>query len=65
MDQGWEETMDASLTYLLKTSLAKNAKESATLPNSALDMPSEVDSLLKHIQMVLDRLAKGARLIVQ
>ena len=37
-DQGWEETMDASLTFLLKTALAKNVKESATLPNSALDV---------------------------
>ena len=25
-------------------------------------MPSEIDTLLKHIQMVLDRLGKGARL---
>lgn len=28
-------------------------------------MPTEVDSLFKHVQMVLDRLAKGSRLTFQ
>ena len=37
-EQGLEETMDASLTYLLKTALAKNMKESATLSNTALEV---------------------------
>ena len=38
LDQGFQETADASLTFLLKTSLAKNAKASATLSNSVLDV---------------------------
>lgn len=37
-DQGCEEAMDASLTYLLKTSLAKNAKENAIIHSSALEV---------------------------
>jgi PTHB1 C-terminus len=37
-EQGMEETMDASLTYLLKTALAKNTKESATLSNTTLEV---------------------------
>lgn len=35
---GWEELVDASLTYLLKTSLAKNVKETASLPGGALEV---------------------------
>lgn len=37
-EQGWEETMDLSLTFLLKTSLAKSAKETTTLTSSALEV---------------------------
>ena len=37
-EQGLEETMDATLTYLLKTALAKNTKESATLSNTTLEV---------------------------
>jgi Bardet-Biedl syndrome 9 protein len=61
-EQGWEEVVEASLTYLLKTALAKNAKESALVTN-ALEMPENSDKLKKHFGMVIDRLAKGARLI--
>ena len=35
---GWEELVDASLTYLLKTSLAKNVKDTASLPAGALEV---------------------------
>lgn len=61
-EQGWEEVVEASLTYLLKTALAKTAKDSALMTNS-LEIPENSDKLKKHIGMVLDRLAKGARLI--
>ena len=30
-----------------------------------VQLPSDLDGLLKHIQMVLDRLGKGGRLIVE
>lgn len=30
LEQGWEETVDASITYALKTSLSKNSKETTS-----------------------------------
>lgn len=63
LDQGWEETIEASTTYLLKTCLAKNVKESASLSNVVLEIPVNTDRLLKHIAMVFDRIGKGARLL--
>jgi PTHB1 C-terminus len=38
--KGWEESVDTALTYLLKTSLAKNAKETAILPATAIEVNS-------------------------
>lgn len=64
-DQGWEETVNAAITHLLRTSLAKNVKESATLTNVTLEMPNSIDSLKKHLLVLVDRLDKGGRLIVQ
>jgi Bardet-Biedl syndrome 9 protein len=61
VDQGWEDTVDASSTYLLKTSLAKNVKDSAIMqPN--IETIDNVDKLIKHIAMVFDRLSKGGQL---
>jgi PTHB1-like protein involved in ciliary biogenesis len=34
VDEGWEERADAALTHLLRTTLAKNAKEASTVPSS-------------------------------
>jgi len=60
-EQGWEEITDAAMTHLLRTSLAKSAKESAVAP-APLSMPADTNKLKKHITIVCDRLAKGARL---
>jgi Bardet-Biedl syndrome 9 protein len=49
------------MTHLLRTCLAKNAKESAAVPQP-LAMPIDTTKLKKHITIVCDRLAKGARL---
>lgn len=62
INQGWEETVDAAMTYCLKTSLAKTPKSIANL-SSNLEMPNSVDSLTKHITMVVDRISKGFKLI--
>eukprot|EP00752_Nemacystus_decipiens_P002953 g2744.t1 len=67
-DQGWEECVDAAMTHLLRTSLAKVAKESA--PSAAgqtppLSMPPDTAKLKKHISIVCDRLNKGARLALR
>lgn len=64
VEQGWEESVDLSLTYLLKTALAKNQKDSVALTSTAIELPSDIDQLRKHINLVIDRLSKGARLAV-
>ena len=61
-EQGWEECVDAAMTHLLRTSLAKSAKEAAAVPQP-LDMPSDTSKLKKHITIVCDRLARGARIV--
>jgi Bardet-Biedl syndrome 9 protein len=60
--QGWEEVVESTLTYLLKTVLAKNAKETAVVTTS-IEILDNVDKLTKHIAMVVDRLSKGGRLM--
>ncbi|CAM9284783.1 unnamed protein product, partial [Ectocarpus sp. 12 AP-2014] len=64
--RGWEESVDAAVTHLLRTSLAKVAKDAA--PPSAgqtppLSMPADTVKLKKHLSIVFDRLNKGARLV--
>lgn len=60
--QEWEEIVESTLTYLLKTVLAKNAKETAVVTTS-IEILDNVDKLTKHIAMVVDRLSKGGRLM--
>jgi Bardet-Biedl syndrome 9 protein len=60
-DQGWEDTVEASVTYLLKTSLAKNAKDAVAM-NPQIEAVEDVEKVIKHIMMVFDRLGKGASL---
>uniref|UniRef100_A0A2C9K7V7 PTHB1 N-terminal domain-containing protein n=1 Tax=Biomphalaria glabrata TaxID=6526 RepID=A0A2C9K7V7_BIOGL len=61
-DQGWEETVDASITHLLRTVMAKSAKDQAVNP-SPLTPPEDTSKLKKHIALFCDRLGKGARLV--
>lgn len=61
-DQGWEERIDASMTHLLRTSLAKTAKDTAGVP-PPLTMPADTAKLKKHITYVCDRLSKGSLLL--
>lgn len=60
-EQGWDEMVDASLTHLLRTTLAKSGKDAATqaMSGSALTMPADTTKLKKHITLVCDRLSKG------
>lgn len=62
VEQGWEEIVDASLTYLLRTSLAKNVKDSVLISHQ-LEPLDDVEKLTKHIGMVFDRLGKGGKLM--
>ena len=60
-EHGWEETVDASMTYLLKTSLATDGRETVAL-SATLDTQVDLEGLKRRIQMVVDRLGKGARI---
>nr|KAF6417884.1 Bardet-Biedl syndrome 9 [Rousettus aegyptiacus] len=59
---GWEETVDAAISHLLKTCLSKSSKEQALTLGSRLDVPKDTSRLKKHITLLCDRLAKGGRL---
>ncbi len=61
--QGWEESVDASISQLLRTCLAKSAKDQAVNP-TPLTMTTDPTKLKKHIAQMCDRLLKGARLVV-
>lgn len=62
-EQGWEELIDAAMTHLLRTVLAKNKKESASVPQP-LAVPKDTSKLVKHIALVFDRIMKGAKIVV-
>jgi Bardet-Biedl syndrome 9 protein len=59
---GWEETVDANLTHLLRTALSRNSKESSTSPQP-LVASADGTKVKKHLTIVLDRLCKGATLV--
>ncbi|KAK7112873.1 protein PTHB1-like isoform X2 [Littorina saxatilis] len=61
-EQGWQEMTDAAVTHLLRTVLAKSAKDAAVNP-SPLSIPSDTGKVKKHIALLCDRLGKGARLM--
>ena len=58
---GWEEATNAAMTYLLRTKLAKNAKESGAT-QADLQFPTSTEKVKKHITIVFDRISKGSRL---
>mmetsp|Transcript_21979 Transcript_21979/g.38663 ORF Transcript_21979/g.38663 Transcript_21979/m.38663 type:complete len:878 (+) Transcript_21979:165-2798(+) len=60
-EQGWEEQVDASLIHILRTSLARNAKDRSALP-PPMKVPQDTLKLKKRITNVVDRLANGGRI---
>merc|ERR1712232_303183 len=60
-EQGWEEQVDISLSHLLRTSLARNAKDRSALP-PPMKVPPDTTKLRKRITTVVDRLASGGRI---
>jgi len=61
LEQGWEECTEAAMTHLLRTSLAKSAKEAVGL-STQLTPLADTNKLKKHIGLVCERLARGGRL---
>ncbi|XP_072859901.1 protein PTHB1 isoform X2 [Pogona vitticeps] len=59
---GWEESVDASVSHLLKTCLSKSSKDHALTLSNQLYIPKDTNRLKKHITLLYDRLAKGGRM---
>uniref|UniRef100_A0A8C8SPY3 Bardet-Biedl syndrome 9 n=1 Tax=Pelusios castaneus TaxID=367368 RepID=A0A8C8SPY3_9SAUR len=59
---GWEESVDAAISHLLRTCLSKSSKEQALTYTNQLNIPKDTSRLKKHITLLCDRLAKGGRL---
>eukprot|EP00742_Colponemidia_sp_Colp-10_P002939 GILJ01003136.1.p1 GENE.GILJ01003136.1~~GILJ01003136.1.p1 ORF type:complete len:868 (-),score=153.08 GILJ01003136.1:19-2622(-) len=64
LEQGWEEYTDAAMVNLLRSSLAKNVREQTAVPGN-LVMSADTSKLIRHINIVCERLAKGAKLVVK
>jgi hypothetical protein len=60
-EQGWEERIGAAMTYLLRTTLAKNARE-ASVQQVEMVMPEDTKKTRKHIKVVCERVGKGTAL---
>ncbi|XP_070300099.1 protein PTHB1-like isoform X2 [Salvelinus sp. IW2-2015] len=61
--QGWEESVDAAVSHLLRTCLSHSPKDQArSLSTSQLSMPKDTVRLKKHITLLCDRLGKGGQL---
>ncbi|OCT76065.1 protein PTHB1 isoform X1 [Xenopus laevis] len=59
---GWEESVDAALSHLLRTCLSKSSKEQALNLTSHLSIPKDTSRLKKHITLLCERMSKGGRL---
>ena len=54
--------MDAAITHLLRTVMARSAKDQSVNP-SPLNTPPDTSKVKKHIALFCDRVGKGARLV--
>jgi len=54
--------VEASMTHLLRTVLARNSKESA-VSVGPLSAAVDTQRVRKHLSLVLERVAKGMRLV--
>ncbi|CAG9760691.1 unnamed protein product [Ceutorhynchus assimilis] len=56
--QSWEDVMDASLCYLLRTVMAKTEKDKLRAPHTSFDEVKDLTKFEKHLSLVLERLSK-------
>lgn len=61
--QGWQETTDAALTFVLRTSLAKPGRENQGATPITLEEAKETSRIKKHVSSVMDRITKGGKLV--
>ena len=62
LEQGWEETTDAALVHLLRTALAKGAREAGAGVAPLGGLPQDTTRLKKHVAVLCERLSKGGSL---
>ena len=60
--QGWEECVNSAMMHLLRTVLAKSAKDSASVVQP-LKFPRSTSKLQKHLTIVLKRIKAGGDLM--
>lgn len=63
---GWQEIVDAAIFSILKTTLSLSQSDSAMNIQShtaAIEIPDSTNKLKKHLSILVDRVAKGGRLI--
>jgi len=60
---GWEEMVEASITFVLKTALSKNPKSTTTLNINALSMPVDIETLKQRISLLFVKLEEGGSIM--
>lgn len=61
--QSWEDTIDASACFLLRTVLAKTEKDKLRAPHTSFEEVKDIAKVEKHITQVLERVAKKDALL--
>ncbi|XP_057670640.1 protein PTHB1 isoform X1 [Diorhabda carinulata] len=56
--QNWEDVMDATLGYLLRTYLAKSEKDKLRLSQTNIEKVTDISKVEKHLVQVLERISK-------
>lgn len=61
--QNWEDTIDASACFLLRTVLAKTEKDKLRAPHTSFEEIKEIGKVEKHVTQVLERVSKKGALL--
>ncbi|XP_050497856.1 protein PTHB1 isoform X2 [Diabrotica virgifera virgifera] len=56
--EDWEDVMDAALSYLLRTSLAKSEKDKLRISQSNVEKVTDISKMEKRLVQVLERISK-------
>ncbi|CAG9853875.1 unnamed protein product [Phyllotreta striolata] len=56
--QNWEDTMDAVLSHLLRTTLAKNEKDKLRISQTQIEKVTDISKMERHLVQVLERVMK-------
>ena len=60
IEEGWEEQIEASMVYVLRTCLAKSKKD-RKISQHKIGKIKDINKVVRHIKIVCDRLDKGQR----